>query len=386
MKTLIERFDQLFEREKLKNEAAREIVDNNPRLREPISSTIVVVMCALFFILFPFVLMLPASAHFKDSLFPAISSYISIITTVLIFLINQKWIIPNFLKKNRILMFLLSGVVIIIFALLRFFLLRFIEYSMFGSSFFPNPPPEPRESHPILGLVIFFAINAFVFIVNLTVYVYNIQVRYIVSNAMNQRDRLRSELALMKVQVSPHFLFNTLNNILALVDIEPNLAKKSIVNLSSVFRTILYETQNDVITLAKEVDILRSYTTLENIKYNGKFGLQIEEDIQDESVEIAPLLLLPLIENVFKHGVNPKAESSAKITLRERNNVVELWTENQAIKRPATSDNPYHGIGIANMKRRLSYLYPNKYEYSANEESGVYKAYLKIDLNREGEE
>lgn len=386
MKTLIERFDHVFEREKLKNEAAREIVESNPRLREPISSVIVITMCALFFILFPMVLMLPASAHYKDAAFPAISAYVSIITTVLIFVINQKWIIPRFLKKNRVLMFIASAAIIIFFAILRWLLLRFIEFSLFGTTFFPHLPAEPHEAHPIIGLFIFFAINAFVFIVNLTVYVYNIQVRYIVSNAVNQRDKLRSELALMKMQVSPHFLFNTLNNILALVDLEPNLAKKSIVNLSSVFRTILYETQNDVITLAKEIDILKSYTTLENIKYNGKFGLQIEEDIQDESVEIAPLLLLPLIENVFKHGMNPKAESSAKITLKERNNVVELWTENLVVKRPATSDNPFHGIGITNMKRRLDFLYPSKHEYSSTEEDGVYRAYLKIDLNKDVEE
>ena len=381
MKTLNEKFEQIFEREKLKNEAARELVERNPRLREPISSVIVVVMSLLFFVLFPIVLMLPASGHFRDVFFPGLSAYVSIITTILIFFINQKWIIPRFLRKNRILMFVASAGVIVFFAIFRLIFLRITEFSLFGSPLFYNVP-RSGEAHPILGVVIFFAINAFVFIVNLTVYVYNIQVRYLVSNAMNQRDRLRSELALMKMQVSPHFLFNTLNNILALIDLQPNLAKKSIINLSSVFRTILYETQNDVITLAKEIDILKSYTMLENIKYNGKFGLQIEEDIQDESVEIAPLLLLPLIENVFKHGVNPKNESAAKITLKERNNVVELWTENQVVKRPATSDNPHHGIGITNMKRRLAYLYPDKHEYEAHEEGGVYKAYLKIDLNK----
>ena len=117
-------------------------------------------------------------------------------------------------------------------------------------------------------------------------------------------EKKQAELAFLKSQINPHFLFNTLNNIYSLSQHEPHLVSESILRLSKILRYILYETGTDFITVDKELKVLIDYMDLEKLRYSETVTIQFDHDLENHFSEIPPLMLLPLVENAFKHGVS----------------------------------------------------------------------------------
>ena len=149
---------------------------------------------------------------------------------------------------------------------------------------------------------------------------YNIVLRHTL-RAFLQREQksmaLQYELDFLKNQLSPHFLFNTLNNISALIQFDPKRAEESMAKLSKLLRVTLYQTSDRTIPIKEEIDILRKYADLEKLRLDSSYDLQFNVELEDENFQIAPLIAMPLVENTIKHSVNPNGKSFAHISIEQ---------------------------------------------------------------------
>ncbi|MGZ5254134.1 MAG: sensor histidine kinase [Flavitalea sp.] len=187
-----------------------------------------------------------------------------------------------------------------------------------------------------------------------------------------------AELNYLKSQTNPHFLFNTLNNIYGLATIKSDIAPESILRLSKILRFMLYETGSEFITIQQEVEVIRDYIALEELRYDDSLKINFTCAIPDLMLYLPPLLLIPLIENAFKHGVaenigNPFVD----IDLTVIDNEIALTVKNSS-EGPETSIGK-ENIGLSNLRRQLQLLYTN-HELSLVKEKEIITATLKIDL------
>jgi len=201
------------------------------------------------------------------------------------------------------------------------------------------------------------------------------------TNGRIQRDlenqRLTAELALLKSQINPHFLFNSLNSIYSLAYQRSDITPEAILKLSEIMRYMLYECNDAKVDLAKELQYLQNYIDLQKIR----FGEQAHIDFRITGIitnqQIVPLLLISFIENAFKHGVanNPEAPIAISITVDDGNLSFYLFNKKHLHNRDAAG-----GIGLNNVQRRLQLLYPNKYKLAINDAADTYTCQLSLIL------
>ena len=201
-------------------------------------------------------------------------------------------------------------------------------------------------------------------------------------NLQLQKENLAAQLQLLKAQVHPHFLFNTLNNIYSHTQNTAPVAAHLIAGLSDILRFILYESSQQLVPLSKELKMLRDYIELEKIRYGNKLELHIDLPEDTHSLQIAPLLLLPLVENCFKHGTSNVLEQpwiSLQVSLAGRQLQMKLLNGKPNDER---KNDPSSGIGIQNVQKRLALLYPGKYQLAINNEEDVFIVNLALELER----
>jgi len=192
-------------------------------------------------------------------------------------------------------------------------------------------------------------------------------------------EKQQAELNYLKSQTNPHFLFNTLNNIYSLARDKSDLAPESIMRLSKILRFMLYETGGEYIAIEKELKIITDYIALEKLRYDDSLSINFTNDIENMNQALPPLLLIPLVENAFKHGVSEtRAHPFIDIHLSVKNRLLEFviknstekFTEEQSVK---------ENIGLSNLRRQLELLY-KEYNLSLQQGQSVFTAYLKINL------
>ncbi len=193
-------------------------------------------------------------------------------------------------------------------------------------------------------------------------------------------DQLTTELKYLRAQINPHFLFNTLNNIYGLALKKSDKTPEVVMRLSEIMDYMLYESIEAKVPLKKDVDNLNNYIELEKIRQgnNAKISFIITGEINSQ--KIIPLLMLPLFENGFKHGVNKEmvnAYLNAHLDVSQTS--IELTVINNKPIVPAEKDDG-HGIGLQNLRKRLELFYPQKHWLSIVQKPDSYKAYLKIEL------
>jgi LytS/YehU family sensor histidine kinase len=177
------------------------------------------------------------------------------------------------------------------------------------------------------------------------------------------KEKLQAELNFLKTQIHPHFLFNTLNNLYALTLKKSDRAPDMVLKLSELINYMLYECTSDEVPLSKEVKFIRNYIDIEKMRYGDKLDvdIRVSGDINDR--KIAPLMILPFVENCFKHGASENLQQSwVKITVDAPEEHIVVKVENSKASENGHARNGSEGIGIQNVKRRLDLLYPEKYE------------------------
>ncbi len=175
------------------------------------------------------------------------------------------------------------------------------------------------------------------------------------------KEKLQAELNFLKTQIHPHFLFNTLNNLYALTLKKSDHAPEMVLKLSELINYMLYECQEEVVMLNKEIKFIRNYVDIEKIRYGSKLNVDIIVGGEVQELKIAPLIILPFVENCFKHGASEDLKQSwVKINIEAASDRLFIRVENNKVS--GNGQSRTEGIGIHNVKRRLDLIYPGKHD------------------------
>jgi len=192
-----------------------------------------------------------------------------------------------------------------------------------------------------------------------------------------RRKTAEAELTWLKHQLNPHFLFNTLNNISSLTQIDPDKAQESIGQLSDLLRYALYDSEAEKVQLASEIEFMDNYIDLMALRCNELTKVEKDLEAPSRSVEVAPLLFISLVENAFKHGVNARYPSFVKVSMRMEGDDLVFACDNSLFEKQGT-DRIGSGIGLENMKRRLELLYPGRYAYEQTATGDTYHVQVTL--------
>jgi len=194
--------------------------------------------------------------------------------------------------------------------------------------------------------------------------------------------RLASELKFLRSQVSPHFLFNMMTNMVALARQKSDLLEPSLIKLSGLLRYMLYETNEEKFTLNRELEYLESYIELQQLRFGEGVELLLLKEIDEKAnaCRIEPMLLVPFVENAFKHGIGLVEKPFIKIMLRVKDAGLFFSVSNN-YSRDNFSKDKNSGIGLMNVQNRLKLLYPDKYALNIRDNGEIYEVELNLDLS-----
>ena len=307
-----------------------------------------------------------------------------------IFYLNLNVLTPNILKRKKIALSLSA-------LILSLFVLLYLDNEFVHNLPPPRPqlpdlmqpsltymrPPTPSDKSGLsrlLGTVLSFSLVIGV------------------STAMAlQRDRLRqkdekqaialekmaAELSVLKLQISPHFLFNTLNNIRWLARQKSEKTEEAIVTLSQLLRYIIYQAHNEKVALEQEINHLKNFIDLQKMRLTQPNAVvfNCEGDLKAHLIE--PLLFIPFVENAFKYGFHSQHVSDIVFTIKITDTTLIFESHNTIFTDNLPKKADSSGIGIQNVQKRLALSYPNRHELRLNTEGGVFYVYLKIMMNDE---
>ncbi len=303
-----------------------------------------------------------------------------------IFYLNALVFVPRLLFQNRMGWFVLTVVAsIALIILLRqeldsYLNLRELMHKAFHPEGKPRPGPRRNEHEfDLYGLLITLGILG----VSTSMAVVQKWQKDAQIRLALEQEKLASELSFLKAQINPHFFFNTLNNIYALTLIDADTAREAIHRLSRMMRYVLYETQSGHTLLSKEIAFVQDYIQLMQLRLTDKVTVTFDPPAPLHDGPIAPMLLLPFVENAFKHGVSALESSIIYIGINQFGLELTVEVRNSLFpdKRPSVDESS--GIGLANTRRRLDLLYPGQYTLDVTEQNSEneYVVILTLQLS-----
>lgn len=196
-----------------------------------------------------------------------------------------------------------------------------------------------------------------------------------------EKEKVVNELKFLKTQIQPHFLFNTLNNLYALTLSKSDVAPKVVLKLSALLDFILYQSNEPTIPIEKEIELIKGFAELEALRYGEKLVLSFNPQFDDPYTPIAPLMLLPLVENAFKHGSKgSQKKTQVDIGLIVQGGQLTFDISNSKATSLEWKKQENYGIGMTNLKRQLALNYPDRHTIQVEETDEVYRVNLRIDL------
>ncbi|MBL8677273.1 MAG: histidine kinase [Alphaproteobacteria bacterium] len=207
---------------------------------------------------------------------------------------------------------------------------------------------------------------------------FRLRIEAIKKEKLLQQEKSNSELMHLRSQVNPHFLFNSLNNIFSLARSKSERTADVVLQLSNILRYTLYESDKKLTTLENELKIIDDYIKLQQTRFGDKLGVIKQQNIHNVNTEITPLLLLPLVENCFKHGNIADNDAQIMIQIDQVENILNFKTKNRISEASVKGDHE-KGIGLTNIKRQLELLYRN-YKFNYFKEKDYFIVNLEVDL------
>jgi sensor histidine kinase YesM len=196
-----------------------------------------------------------------------------------------------------------------------------------------------------------------------------------------ETENLKTELSFLRSQVSPHFMFNVLNNMVALARKKSDILEPSLIKLSSLLRYMLYETDEEKVLLEKEIDYLKSYIELQSQRFGRNVDIVTNIDPVTDGFVIEPMLLIPFVENAFKHGIGLVPQARIDIELKLEQDQVSFCVRNRYNETGVWEKDKTSGIGLNNVKRRLNLLYPKTHSLQIQKEGGWFTILLQLNLH-----
>lgn len=287
---------------------------------------------------------------------------------LLLYLLYQRTRPPKTPYGPAILIALLAIAAVILHRLLVTY---FILPVVYGDSELEKPFPVNRVISSFLNLL---TLSALAIIAKQ----YRMSLRWKEREKNLEKEKLEAELKFLRTQTNPHFLFNTLNNIYALARKKSDVTADVVMKLSKLLRFMLYESRREFITLAEELRVLDDYIELEKIRYNDRLKLRFTREVDNEQQKIAPLILLPFVENAFKHGASEtRFESSIDIFVRLTGGQLSFMIRNS--KEDNGQDEIVENIGLGNVRRQLELMYP-QHQLTIDHSPEYFQVNLTINL------
>ncbi|WP_343524158.1 histidine kinase [Pedobacter sp.] len=288
----------------------------------------------------------------------------------LLFFINSRFLVSKILKERGLLIYLLtlSATVAILYPLLAQVLISLPINTVFGRDIFVANPFELENAFGAFAIML----------ISLPVVLalqWGKQNNRILAL---EKEKSQNELDLLKQQLNPHFFFNTLNNLYALSLQKSEKTPESILQLSELMRYTIYKGQEKTVKLSQELDYIEDYIRLQQIRLRKTLHFEFNKQVDNDQIDIAPLLLIVFIENAFKHGIEPAEDAaSLKLSLISDRDAFIFTCENSFDPEEIQES---RGIGINNLKKRLELLYPNRYTLHISAIGNIFKAELKLRI------
>lgn len=324
---------------------------------------------------------------------------------VSLFYLNYLVFVPKFLSKKQILQFLLSNTILltVLFFTSKYLVIQYPDiitqpnqFQPFKPKSGPNPIPYPYPSHTpghkpnygpdpgfkdnlpnhsgFIGVVIGFLVIAVSTSIKVTQSWYTNEEQ----RKEMQNEKLSAELLFLKSQINPHFFFNTLNSIYYLAQTKSDLSPVAILKLSEIMRYIIYEAVREKVQLKKELDYIQNYIDLQRLRLNENMNVEYIVNSSNENLLIGPMLLIPFVENAFKHGIDFAQNSTITIIATTEDTKLTFSVANPKVQQNRVNL-VSSGVGLLNVKKRLDLLYPNNY-YLNITEGRIFKVELIINL------
>jgi two-component system LytT family sensor kinase len=301
-----------------------------------------------------------------------------VVTSTIPFYSTAYVLIPRLLYKRKFVLFIILLLIqVVVTGLFTLLTVRYVD-KLFDPSLPIIPPPDSLG--PIINLFIWNSMIATFGAGGLKI----LSDRFRIEKKLHavEKEKISTELNFLRSQVNPHYLFNLINTIYFQIDRENTQARASVEKLSEMLRYQLYECTNDQIEIKKELDYIRNYVAMQTLRMEkgSDIKLQIDENLQ--GFRIAPLLILPMVENAFKHVSNFKEACNNKIhiSLQHDKNKVFIVQVSNTYDKTNTVNHIVNsgGLGVVNLKRRLELLYPGRHELAVNKEDSIFNTTLKI--------
>lgn len=309
-------------------------------------------------------------------------NFIHLGVALIIIIINSYVLIPRLFEQKKYERYALA-----VFVSLFVVLFSAVAIEGLLASFYPAPfaterpmrqpggPPGPMVKY-MLSLIIYAA----VFMVGIVLESIQLNRRQEQLASEVQNEKLETELKFLKSQINPHFLFNVLNNVYTLSLIQSKQTPEVVMKLSEMLRYMLYDSNQERVTLEQEIDYIQHYIALQQLKDEEPLDVATTLDIRNAKVHIAPMILIPFVENAFKHSKIEDTENGwVKIKLIEDGSSIRFEVRNSILAEGGAKD-PTGGIGLKNVRRRLELEYPMKYELNIDQEDQQFVIQLAIQL------
>lgn len=288
------------------------------------------------------------------------------LTNIPLFFINTEWLIPRVLRPKGVASYILMlALLMLIFIALQYYMKEWIFR-------FDADPRRNSLFYTILTVTLVTAAG--------TAYGF---ITYLVDQEKarqeEQREKLQSELAFLRSQISPHFIFNILNSIVYLIRSKSELAEPVTIKLSELMRYMLYESEHRLVPLQREIGYLRNYIALQQLRFEEDVHICFREDGVESGHLVEPMLLIPFVENAFKHGVGMIDEPVIDIELHYDTQGLRFVVRNKRAGATETKD-ASSGIGLPNVKRRLQLLYPDHHELRIEQDEQWFTADLRLSF------
>lgn len=317
-------------------------------------------------IVWPLLLAIPGILLWDQQFF-GLSVSFYLITTLYhigLFYFNAFYLYPKLLNRRTWWLY-----IICLFAI--------VAFSGFAKVLFLQFDPDFRFT-PVTQRLVFFPLAPFLFASIIFRLVYD-RIRFERMEKEARAQRLDAELKLLRSQVSPHFLFNMLTNMVSMARLQSTLLEPSLIRLSELLRYMLYESNEEKIAITKEIEHIENYVALQQLRFgeDAKIALTIQNDYPEGMIE--PMLLVPFIENAFKHGIGMVKDPFIEISLIVKAHMLYFTVMNNY--NPANQSKDRHsGIGLNNVQSRLELLYANNYQLHITNENGIYSVHLNCKL------
>ena len=312
--------------------------------------------------------------------------WVNIAGYLVIFLVNVYILLPRLLLQKRYLAYFLFVTCLILLVMAANIILLPLLHSPASGINFPPDAGGPDNLNPHIQKPLFM-----VFADNLIISILTIgsgtAIR-LMSTWLNEerlrkdaeKEQLKTNLALLRHQVSPHFFMNTLNNIHSLIEMDPEKAQDAVIRLSTLMRYLLYDAARGKIELQKEVEFIHSFISLMQLRHSEEVNITvvIPEHIPD--VQIPPMLFISLIENAFRHGISYPMKSYIYFELRISGTFLTCTIKNSKHENPANQQGEYSGIGLGNIKESLRLLYEDNFRLDILDKAREFEVDLKIPI------